>query len=69
MKKKDIIKMLEPFEADDEIAFDGNVFLYDPEKVCGGKDYIMGYVCVLEPGHMGECYSRNKDVEFIPEGH
>ena len=67
MKKSDIIKMLEPFDNDDEIAFDGNPFLWQPEKICGERDVIMGYVCSLNPGHKGECWCRHKDIEFTPD--
>lgn len=34
--------------------------------VCPKKDSIMGYYCCLSPGHLGECYSRNKQVNFMP---
>ena len=67
MKKSQIIKMVEPFDDDDELSFDGEVHIFGPvEKVCGKSDSLMGYVCCLKPGHEGQCYTRNKNLEFDP---
>ena len=67
MKKSDIIKMLEPFEDDDNIMFDDVVGLYDPKRICGKGQFAMPYTCVLEPGHEGQCWCKCKNIEFTPD--
>ena len=34
---------------------------------CPGQVLYMAYWCSLEPGHEGECYSKEKCMEFDPE--
>lgn len=34
---------------------------------CSGRNAIMGYECVLSPGHEGDCYSAIKGVDFKPD--
>jgi hypothetical protein len=39
----------------------------DVRVVCAGRTPIMAYHCCLKPGHTGQCYSANKQVNFTPE--
>lgn len=39
----------------------------DVRVLCAGSVPITVYHCCLKPGHSGQCYSSNKQVEFTPE--
>jgi len=67
MTKDQIIKMLEQFDGDDHISFDGVTRLYNPEHICGKGQKYMSYLCVLPLNHVGECFCSSKNVEFIPD--
>jgi len=62
MKKDDILKMLEPFEGSDHIAFDDVVSIYSPRRICGKGQYAMPYVCVLEPDR-DSCFAKGRWVD------
>lgn len=34
--------------------------------LCAGQVPHMAYWCSLEPGHKGQCYSKEKCVDFTP---
>ena len=40
--------------------------IYSVSIVCNGYDSIMGYWCCYHPGHDGQCYDANKQVNFFP---
>jgi len=68
MTKSQIIKLLEPFSDDAQLACDGRiVLLYDIEEVCGARIWGLPYTCVLPVGHEGQCYCNCKKVYFDPE--
>ena len=69
MKKKDLIAALSSFNDDDHIMIDSSATTFVPEiqVICGGRQKYMAYYCVLSPGHKGDCYCRNKNVNFRKE--
>lgn len=67
MKKKDIIKRLEPFDDEDEISFNGDPHIFEIQQICGRGQYGMIYKCSLPKNHEGQCYCSCKGVEFDPD--
>jgi hypothetical protein len=69
MKKKHLLEALEKFHDDDHIVIGDDVCSYVPEirRVCGGRQYYMGYYCAKEKGHSGKCWCINKNVNFDAE--
>jgi len=69
MRKKDLIKALEPFDDDDNLQLGEEAIGYIPQikRVCGKGQHAMPYYCTKEPGHEGDCYCGCKRVYFKPE--
>lgn len=69
MKKADILKALEPFCDDDNLAIDAPTEGSIPKfsKVCGKTQAYTVYYCLLEPGHEGSCWCGCKNVHFEPD--
>ena len=69
MKKKDLIKALELFNDDDELAIGEECYGYVPtiRAVCGKGQKFTALFCDREPDHDGACYCPNKRTRFYPD--
>lgn len=69
MIKKELIKALAEFDDDDHIVIGDECCSYVPkiEKVCGKGMKYMGYYCLLQPNHPGDCYCGCKHDYFKPD--
>lgn len=69
MKKADILRALEPFDDNDNLAIDAPTEGSIPKfsKVCGKTERYTVHYCLLEPGHTGECWCACKQVHFEPD--
>ena len=69
MTKRALIDALADFAYDDHLMLGDDALAYVPriEKICGKQRAYTGLYCARSPGHTGQCYSRNKSIDFDPQ--